>query len=359
VAVQGEKAEQELQVLITRYRMKRRTIMDDKNAMATKKPRAKALNEKALLVRLSIRQAGVSRVDKEVSQNTCKHYLANTDAGKFSKYLYDPKDSEILAIKQAANAGRVLHYGNSLPWKSDGWQLLPSANYTTYATAQRKAKQDFDAAVDTRCNTYDKKLKSGSFEKERKAAMGKLYSQGDYPTVEAYRSMFSYEVETVPIPDEADFRMDIAEEEIERLSAEMNEHHKKLEEVAMDDLWQRTYTVVQKLRDKCVADRKVKVNGKRAKTEIKPAIFRDTLVENIKELCQLLPKLNIKGDEKLDNMARDIERELTQASAAELRDDKKVRKQTAEKAEDILDRMGAFMGSIPKGDEQENDDEKE
>ena len=48
-------------------------------------------------------------------------------------------------------------------------------------------------------------------------------------------------------------------------------------------------------------------------------IFRDSLINNLCDLCDLLPKLNITGDKNLDNMRKEIEQQLCRYMPENLR----------------------------------------
>jgi len=71
--------------------------------------------------------------------------------------------------------------------------------------------------------------------------------------------------------------------------------------------------------------------------------FHDTLVENITELVNILPHLNVVGDEELEAMRREVEAKLTRFDPEVLRKSRKARKDTLKEAETILDKMKGFV----------------
>ena len=103
------------------------------------------LTEKAILVKLSIKQWSTSRFDKEVTATANKHYNAQDGAGRYTKVLI-ARDA-ITEIRKSANEARTFHYENTLPWKDDGYRMLPSANYMDYTQAIRALKNKFEKAV--------------------------------------------------------------------------------------------------------------------------------------------------------------------------------------------------------------------
>ncbi len=71
--------------------------------------------------------------------------------------------------------------------------------------------------------------------------------------------------------------------------------------------------------------------------------FRDSLVENIQNLVDRLPKLNINDDPSLYKLGKEIEEKLCKFSGDELRKDKKLRKVVKERAEEIYKRMEGYF----------------
>jgi hypothetical protein len=73
------------------------------------------------------------------------------------------------------------------------------------------------------------------------------------------------------------------------------------------------------------------------------AIFRDSMLENTREICALLPRLNFTDDPDLETMRQQVEATLLKHPEA-LRNDPDLRRDTAAEAKKIMDAMGVFMG---------------
>ena len=74
------------------------------------------------------------------------------------------------------------------------------------------------------------------------------------------------------------------------------------------------------------------------------SIFRDTLVTNMQDVCDVLKRLNVTGDKDLEQMRYMVENTLANNNPESLRLDPDLRKTKSIEAKDILDKMGAFMG---------------
>ena len=73
------------------------------------------------------------------------------------------------------------------------------------------------------------------------------------------------------------------------------------------------------------------------------AIFRDSLVTNARDVVEVLGRLNVTGDPRLEAMRATVAADLTQYDPQELRDAPAIREQTAARASEILSAMqGAF-----------------
>ena len=75
-------------------------------------------------------------------------------------------------------------------------------------------------------------------------------------------------------------------------------------------------------------------------------IVRGNLIEHARETCDLLVRLNVAEDERLDAVRERVERELTVLSVEDLRKDDRLRDDTARRAGEIIAAMGAFYTPV-------------
>lgn len=281
-----------------------------------------SLKDKAMLASLSISQWTARKHDKRASKDVIEKYHASQDAGRFNKLLI--AKSEIEAIPKIANEARAAHYANTLAWGNDNERLLPSANYFTYKSLMDGFDCKFCQAADSFESHYP------TFIENARHLLNGLWDSNDYPSSLDIRSKFSFETKFSPIPDANDFRVNITDAEIERIQQDIETRLLSSTESAMKDLYDRTATALSHMVDRL---------------EDQDAIFRDTLVTNLSDLVSLLPKLNVLNDPKLDKIRQEIEsRLLSHINPQVLREDGKLRKQTAQTAQEILDQMSGYIG---------------
>ncbi len=118
-------------------------------------------------------------------------------------------------------------------------------------------------------------------------------------------------------------------EEVSAIRSQIEHQARKAQAEAMASLWKRLYDVVSKMADRL---------------EDEGAVFRDSLVNNIKDLAALLPKLNIAEDPDLERLGEYVTQRLCAVPPNVLRRDPAARKETAEQASAVLRRMDYFMG---------------
>lgn len=277
------------------------------------------LTSRAMLVNLSIKSWTPVIADKRVQREVADTHNASQEAVTVKKELIDRKNSTYSTFQKAMTAARDEHYKLTLPWNDNGTRVLPSKAFLDYTAAIRKHKAIVETAFQDFVTVLEDLIEDG------KRRLGTMGDSDEYPTRQKIMKRFSFTTDFLPLPETADFRVSLADDEIQDIKNSAEDHIK----ASMRELWQRLYDKVNKMQE-TLADPK--------------AIFRDTLVKNIVELTDLLPKLNYAGDEDLDRMTETVKDQLTNYRPDELRDSPRARQETADKARAIADQMRAFMG---------------
>lgn len=279
------------------------------------------LRDDAMIVRLSISQWTARKFDKSVTKKVASEYAVDDTVGRYNKVLIAKE--AIQSITQAVSAARSFHYENTLPWDDGGGRILPAENFFTYSKSMREFKERFDQAVSEFLGNYDE------YREEARRRLNGMFNPADYPGSHEIAGKFEFATDIEPVPSSEDFRVKIQSKEAEKIKKELDKRVEERVQEATKDLYVRLNAVVGKLADK-LAD--------------KDAIFRDSLVENIVELVNLLPKLNVAGDKALDDLRAETKKKLGALEPDTLRKDEKVRAKAANDAKAILDKMSAYIG---------------
>lgn len=280
------------------------------------------LNDRALLVQLNVSQWTARKYDKRASKEVTTAHGAASAAGRFNKSLL-PMNDKLENIHKKTTFIRTKYYDNTLPWGIDGTMMLPTANYLAFMSDFRKEKGEWESLVQEFLDEYDQ------MKLDAQRILGSLYDAADYPNVLELRHKFKMDMAVFPVPS-ADFRVAIGSEELTRIQQDVERRVKEAEQAALKDVWNRLYERVKHMAEK-LADPK--------------AIFRDSMVENAREICAMLPRLNFSDDPNLEAMRQQVEASLIKHPEA-LRNDPDLRRDTAAEAKAIMDKMGAFMGQL-------------
>lgn len=280
------------------------------------------LNDRALLVQLNVSQWTARKHDKKATKEVATAHGTSTAAGRFNKSLL-PMNDMLDNIHKKTSFIRTKYYANTLPWGLDGTMMLPTANYLQFMTDFRKERDEWNTLVNVFVSNYDAMVL------DAKRILGSLYDPADYPLASEIRKKFHIDMAVFPVPS-ADFRVAIGSEELTRIQQDVEKRVKDAEQAAMKDVWTRLHDRVKHMAEK-LADPK--------------AIFRDSLVENAREICDILPRLNFTDDPNLEAMRQQVEASLLKHPEA-LRNDPVVRQDTAADAKKIADAMSVFMNGL-------------
>ena len=289
------------------------------------------LASSAMLVCLQIHQWGYRRLDPGVSNKAAAELGAGQEMLRTWKRLLGRDSTKIVSV--AFSRYKSHHYENTVPWLDNGYRMLPSANYLPYVEKERELRADCDRAVEDFLKFYPKHREAAQ------ARLGRAFNENDYPTAQAVRRKFSIDLHFMPIPDKADFRVDVPAKELTRINADIDGQVKLALENATRDLFERLYEVVISLRDRLKAHKTPSV-GKDAKRQ---RSFRDSAVSNVVDICKLLPRLNINGNPELKKLTDDVMKSLGKADPEALRENDDLRATAIKKADDILARMADYV----------------
>ena len=281
------------------------------------------LNDRALLVQLTISQWTARKYDKKATQQVADANNTTMSAGRFNKSLL-PMNDLLDHVHKKATHIRTKFYENTLPWGIEGTQMLPTANYLSFMTDFRKEKAEWNHLVNNFVDNYD------ALQQDAKRILGNLYNPADYPSSMEIRQKFHMDMSVFPVPS-TDFRVSIASEELTRIQQDVERRVKEAEQTAMKEVWQRLYDRVKHMAEK-LADPK--------------AIFRDSMIENAREICAILPRLNFADDPNLEALRQEVEMGISNHHPDALRNDPDLRRDTAAQAKAIMDKMSVFMGGL-------------
>lgn len=269
----------------------------------------------AMIATYSVSQWTARKLDKKITEEVRTTHSASDDAGRYNKLLVAKEHTE--AISKTANKARVFHYENTLPWGDQGERLLPTNNYFEYIGEMGKLKSEFDSAVSDFLSNYDRVIA------EAKIRLNGMFRESDYPTRLEIEHKFGFRTSFMPVPD-SDFRVGLADSEVDKLRADVEQEITNRISAAKAEIWARIKNQLSRMKERLTDNE---------------AIFRDSLFENLGDLLDVLPRLNVTNDAEVNDVCREMKSLMV---APELvRSNPRLR---LEKAQEVTALMNKFEG---------------
>ena len=277
-----------------------------------------SLPTNALLVELNIGNWTARKNDRSVSEEVDQQKGTKTRAGNYNKNLFAGV-KELDDIQKFVGSVRNWHYRNTIPWLDSGVRMLPMKQYIDYTSQMNTWASEFEGLKQTFLNKYDDLVTEMAFK------LGSLFNRDEYPSMDEVNHKFYFRTNYFPLPQSGDFRVDIGNEMLAELQDNYAKHLSEKVNEAMSDVWARLHETLKHLSER------LEIGDKGEKK-----IFRDSLIENAQELCDLLSKLNVTNDPKLEEARKDLEQALFGVSAKDLRDSIMVRHDVHTRVTDII-----------------------
>ena len=264
----------------------------------------------ALLVELSIRTWTGRKLDKKASDEVTTTHKANKGVANVNKKILGDCAELDAVLKFAANA-RNAHYAHTLPWSDTGIRLVTTKNYFKYNQAMTDLQNEFSTLVERFLQAYAWEVSAAQ------VRLGDLFNSGDYPTTDSLRSRFSFGINFMPVPEAGDFRLDIGNEAQKQLTEHYANYYNQQLTTAMNNIWERAKDALTKMSERLdYADNQTK------------KIFRDSLVDNVLEVVDLMDSCNVTGDTHMSAIKTRLRDALSGVTPEALRSDEHYRLST-------------------------------
>lgn len=281
------------------------------------------LGERAVLMRLSIGLPGEARQDHHLTDEVKAEHGLGIGAGRWVKALYPPE--ALAPIKKLDNEARAYHATVTLPF-DNGIGILPAGLINEHGDKMREYQARREYLVESHFLAkypewvaWAKREHNGTFDASQ------------YPGPDAMRDKFYFRTEPLPVPDSEHFSGSVAS----LLGTDLESVNLRVKDAALEaqkELMRRIIEPVQAMAKKLAEQPK---EGKDC------PVFRDTLVENVKEIVELAPKLNLSGDPQINAMVAEVGK-LTAYDPQSLRDSKQIREDVASKAAAMVAKLSGY-----------------
>jgi hypothetical protein len=280
-----------------------------------------SLQDRSILIDISLSCFTTTRTDAFTTGEVLQAKSAQGDAGRWVNNIL-PKECT-KALSSLDGQIRKFHRTNTLPWSDKNGRILPSANFDSYMERIREFRREREALVVTFKRLYPTYLNQARREK------GALFDPGNYPSADVAADMYELHISALPIPHENDFRCQLnSPAEMEEIQRNLRTQIKSAEQNAAIELFQRICNplanMIERLSDP-------------------DATFKDSLVSNLEEITDLIPRLNLTDNPKLAELHTTIKAQLGHYTPDALRHSKADRSAAATKAQAIFSQAQAWM----------------
>jgi hypothetical protein len=234
-------------------------------------------------------------------------------------------------LRTLAGQVRQYFYKITLPWTDEGYRLLPANLYFDLTARMREFEAQFEQGVEAFLTVYPQYIE------QVRPELNGLFREEDYPKAEKLRRKFGVKLEVLPIPTGNDFRVQMSAEEQARVAREIDANVRESLTRGTEDLWKRLRDVVSHMVDR--------LNEPESR-------FHATMVTNVFDLVELLPRLNVNGDADLNRFADQIKQRLCGFTAHDLKKHDLLRVATANDAAEIVAEIDSVLrdreASVPE-----------
>jgi hypothetical protein len=280
-----------------------------------------SLSQKAMLVDLHLSRWSGYKTDQKASNKLVMDASAQAGSAVVSKRIV-PKEAftDIVTVSNALRAHMTKH---TLPWSDNGQRIMTRNIFEVFMSGYGDLERQFKAAVDEFIATkYPQARDQASFR------LGALFRDEDYPTQSELQEKFRVDLDIDGITEPEDFRVALPEKELNQLKATMEESINRRLGDAMQDVWLQIAKLLEHYIEK-ISDSE--------------AIFRDSTVNNLVELMNILPGLNVTGDPKLREIRQRIMNTIGSYEPDDLRKGGDLRAAAAKEAREIRESMNEHM----------------
>ena len=286
------------------------------------------LNEKAMLVKVELKKWGGTKTDKSLAEEISDNHSTDSSLYSVSKKLTN--NATLKAIKKIDGLIRTDciysgagYRGFCHAWDNNGNYLLPIDAKDKFEKRFAEYRDDREKLVKQFLSEYPNIIDDARVE------FGSTFNESDFPHPNEIEDCFSCEVIKNPVPSTDDIRVNLSKDEIDELKA----NGKAQEDAKIKEI---TGSVIDKVNG---------VLGHFSEKIKAGETFRDSTLDKVIDLCDVLPALNIDGDAKIHQAHQSLMDVFhnTDIDAKTLREDKDKATEVADASDKILEELSGWV----------------
>ena len=275
------------------------------------------ISSSALRVGLSISVPTMRKMDKRATRQVIATNHAQTGSANVSKKLIKSTPHDDMTKLVASIRG--YHRDQTVPWGDLGDRLVSNVTLIDYKNNMAQLEDEFWDLAQQILDDYPQAVAQAQLQ------LGDMFNEEEYPSVETLKRKFKFTLTFEAVPEVGDFRVDIGNQ----AASEMREQYKQV-------LESRINAVKQDLAERLMEPLQRMSRGLDYKEGEKPTGFRDTLVDNVLSITELMRTCNLSNDARLTDIQQQLKRTLTGVTPDGLRRDPHLRAKTKQDVDAII-----------------------
>lgn len=291
-----------------------------------------SITENGMLINLQLGSWTAFKLDKRMSAESAhKNDVKDDKSIRVNKRII--AEEAIKQVEQARNAVRTNFYAMTLAWSDNGDRLLPRMMYLDFMAKHTPLEEAFYEEVRKFHAAYAENRDRAQFQ------LAAAFNPADYPHPDEIKRKFYCRMDISPLPTADDFRVNLG-------NAELNVIKDQIEAKTMDRIQAAQAEVIERI-EKVVTNAVERMDAQvTADPEKRLPPLHQSTFDNMIELVNMLPKLNITGDPNVKATGKRLHKLLSSYNEA---DELKGKPDECQVVKDELEEILADMAGYAKG----------
>lgn len=245
--------------------------------------------------------------------------IKNAENGSVNAKKYLIQSAPHFELQKLSRAMYRWHMENTLPWGDLGARLIPNIKLLDYQKQMGIFINEFERLKEEFLDDYPRAANDAQMR------LGDMFDESLYPTVYELDRKTGIRIEYEPIADPKHFIVQLGDQAAQQMREQYEEVLKKRVESAYMDVFKRLRDPLENM------SQMLNYSG-----NDKPTGFRDTLVDNVTKVVELMRTCNVTNDPDMRRITNELRGALTGVTPDTLRNSESQRLVTKDKLDRII-----------------------
>lgn len=281
---------------------------------------ATSIADSARIVCLTRSVPDLTKNDPEAAAALAR--MKNAEKGSVNAKKYLIQSVPHAELQKLSRCMYRWHVENTLPWGDLGARLVPNVFLLTYMRQMGIFMNEFEKLKEAFLDDYPRAAAEAQL---NLTGLGDMFDESLYPNVYELDRRTGVRIEYEPIADPKHFLVQVGDQAAQQMREQYEEVLKKRMESAYVDVFKRLREPLENM------SQMLNYAG-----GAKPTGFRDTLVENVTKVVELMRVCNVTGDPDMRRITNELRTALNGVTPDTLRNNESQRLNTKDKLDKII-----------------------